>query len=535
MAFNSLSFLLFLALVVVVYYLVPKKLQWLVLLIASYGFYLSGGIAHVFYIIGTTLVSYSAARWMQKLRSDLQTKTAAAGEELSKEQKRQLKAAAAKRIHTIQVVSVLLNLAALAYVKYLNFFIGNLNSIFALFHWDASIPFVNALVPLGISYYTFNSIGYLIDVGRGKQEAETHLGKFALFVSFFPYIVQGPLSRYGDVGEQLKQPHSYSHTNVKFGAQLILWGLFKKMVIADRVGLITPMVFDPTFVVYSGSEIFFGVLAYSFQIYCDFSGGADIARGAAQMLGVELPLNFARPFFATSLADFWRRWHMSLGAWMRNYVFYPVMLSKPVTAVSKLFRKRFGSYAGKMVPSVAAPMVVFTLIGIWHGLTWQYIVNGLYNATIISASVALAPLYQKLAQKLRIRTESFGFRLFQMLRTFLVLCISRIIVKAPSLKEAFRMIKALFTRVDLSFFTGVDGRIFEFGVNRQEMLLLFLCVMLLLVIGILQEKGIKIRETIAQQNVFIRWSLVIGMIFVVMIFGVYGPGYNASSFIYGAF
>lgn len=535
MALNSLSFLLFLAIVVIVYYIVPKKFQWLVLLIASYGFYLSAGVAHVFYIIGTTLISYGAARWMQKLRLDMQAKITAVGSEMSKDEKRELKAAVSKRIHTIQVLTVLINLAVLAHVKYLNFFIGNLNNIFSLFHWDISMPFVNALVPLGISYYTFNSIGYLIDVGRGKQEAETHLGKFALFVSFFPYIVQGPLSRYGDVGEQLKQPHGYDHNNVKFGAQLILWGFFKKMVIADRVAFITPMIFNPTFVAYTGSEIFFGVLAYSFQIYCDFSGGADIARGAAQMLGVNLPVNFERPFFATSMADFWRRWHMSLGAWMRNFVFYPVMLSKPVTAVSKKFRKRFGSYAGKIVPSVAAPMVVFFLIGIWHGLTWQYIVNGLYNAILISSSVALAPVYQKLTEKLKIKTESFGFRLFQILRTFTLLCISRIIVKAPSLRDALRMIKALFTQVDLAFISGVDGRIFQFGVTRQEMVLLFACVLLLLVIGILQERGMKIRETLAAQNVVIRWSVVIGMIFVVLIFGVYGPEYNASTFIYGGF
>ena len=175
---------------------------------------------------------------------------------------------------------------------------------------------------------------------------------------------------------------------------LILWGFFKKLVIADRVSAIALHVFSPDFEYTNGSQIFFGVLAYSFQIYCDFSGGTDITRGVAQMMGIDLPVNFERPFFATSMADFWRRWHMSLGAWMREFVFYPVMLAKPVTALSKKFRHKYGAYAAKMVPSVAAPFVVFFLIGIWHGLTWQYIANGLYNATLISGSVALVPVYE---------------------------------------------------------------------------------------------------------------------------------------------
>lgn len=535
MSFVSLNFFAFLLCVVVVYYLVPKRFQWVVLLAASYGFYLSSGVAQVLYIIGTTLISYGAARWMQKLRDDFQKKLDATGEEVTKEQIREEKKLLSNRIHRIQVITVLINLGVLSYVKYLNFFIGNLNDVFAMFKWDVSMPLVNILVPLGISYYTFNSIGYLIDVGRGKHAAERHLGKFALFVSFFPSIVQGPLFRFNDVGAQLQQPHELSYNNLKFGAQLMLWGFFKKLVIADRAAILAAAIFSPEFTSYTGSHVFFGVLAYSFQIYCDFSGGVDITRGVAQMLDVNLPVNFERPFFATSMADFWRRWHMSLGAWMREFVFYPVMLSKPVTAVSKLFRKKYGSYLGKIVPSVAAPMVVFFLIGIWHGLTWQYIINGLYNAILISSSVALAPVYKKMGEVLKVNTETFSFRLFQMLRTFTLLCISRIIVKAPSLLDAGKMIKALFTSVDLDFITGANGKIFTYGVSAPEMFVMFLAILVLLVVGILQENGMKIRETLAKQNLLFRWALILMLLFVTLVFGIYGPEYNARDFIYGAF
>lgn len=535
MPFTSFRFLFYVIFVVAVYYIVPKKFQWFVLLCASYVFYLYSGIEQVFYILATTLFTYAAGRFMQRMRNKNQQAIEALGEDATKEQKRELKKAVSKKIHTVQVITVLINLGSLACLKYLNLLIGSVNDMFSLFKWDASVPFVNLIVPLGLSYYTFNSIGYLIDIGRGKYAAEKHIGKFALFVSFFPSIVQGPLNRFGDVGVQLKETHQFDYDNVKYGAQLVLWGFFKKLVIADRVSAITATIFNPDFTDYNGSQIFFGVLAYSFQIYGDFSGGTDISRGVAQMLGINLPMNFERPFFATSMADFWRRWHMSLGAWMREYVFYPIMLCKPVTAVSKKFRKKYGSYAGKLVPSVAAPMVVFFLIGIWHGVTSQYIVNGLYNAFLISGSVALVPVYKKIIEKLKINTETFSYRLFQIARTFILLCISRIIVKAPSLGEAFRMIKAMFTSIDLDFILGLDGRIFNYGVSEKEMMVLFFSVLILLVVGILQESGVKIRETLSKQNLIFRWGLLLLFIAFVLIFGIYGPDYSASDFIYGNF
>ncbi len=535
MALNSLSFIAFLAVVVLVYYLVPKKFQWAVLLIASYGFYISSGIDNLIYIIGTTLFTYFSGLWMQSLRNKNQRHLESLGPDVTKEEKRELKKVVNKKVHTIQVITVLVNLGVLAFLKVFNSSTGNLNHIFSLFHWDSAEPLVNIIVPLGLSYYTFNSIGYLVDVGRGKHPAERHIGKFALFVSFFPSIIQGPLFRYNDVGYQLQTPHKFEYNNIKYGAQLILWGMFKKLVIADRVAAIASTVFSSDFTNYNGSQVFIGVLAYSFQIYGDFSGGTDITRGAAQMLGIDLPVNFERPFFATSMANFWQRWHMSLGAWMREFVFYPVMLSKPVTAVSKNFRKKYGPYAAKMVPSVAAPMVVFFLIGIWHGISWQYIVNGLYNAILISASVALTPVYEKIIKKLKINTENFSWKLFQMLRTFTLLCISRIIVKAPSLLDALKMIKSMFTSFDLDFLFGLDGKLYTYGVDEKGMFILFIAILILLVVGILQENGVKIRETLSKQNIFFRWGLVLALFVFVLIFGIYGPDYDAASFIYGNF
>ena len=535
MALNSFKFMFFLAAVVVVYYLVPKKYQWAVLLVASYGFYLSSGLDNLAYIVFTTLFSFFASHWMQKIRDKQNDKIKALGDDLPKAERMAMKKEASNKIKRIQALTVLVNLAVLAYFKYLNFFIGGFNSVFSLFEWDISIPFVNILAPLGLSYYTFNSIGYLIDVGRGKLKAEPHLGKFALFVSFFPSIVQGPLNRYGDAGLQLQQEHEFDYNNVKYGAQLILWGLFKKMVIADRIAVIPATIFSASFEDYTGSHILFAVICYSFQIYGDFSGGTDITRGAAQMMGINLPLNFERPFFATSMADFWRRWHMSLGAWMREYVFYPVMLCKPVASLSKKMRKKHGTYAGKLVPSVAAPMVVFFLIGIWHGLSKQYITNGVYNALLISGSVALTPVYEKLIKTFKVNTEAFSFRIFQILRTTLLLFISRDIVRAPSITEAGRMLKAMFTDIDPFFFLGTDGRIYELGLDKTDMSLLIVAIGVLTLISVLQENGMKIRETLSKQNILFRWAVIIALIVAIVVFGTYGPAYDAKSFIYGGF
>lgn len=228
---------------------------------------------------------------------------------------------------------------------------------------------------------------------------------------------------------------------------------------------------------------------------------------------------------------------MSLGAWMREFVFFPIMLSKKVTTWSKKARVKFGAYAGKIVPSVAAPMVVFFLIGIWHGITAQYIVNGLYNAIIISSTVALTPAYKKLGEVLRVNTEAFSFRVFQMLRTFGLLCISRTIVKAPSLRDAFRMIKEMLKiwDWDWDFILGLNGKIYDYGVDEKNMRLLFIAILILLVVGILRETGMKIRETLAKQGLIFRWAMVLALLIFVLIFGVYGPAYDASSFIYGRF
>ena len=536
MAYTSLNFLLFLALIAVLYYIVPKRVQWVILLAASYAFYLHSGVEQVVFILGTTVITYCSGLLMQKKRDLYKEALKKAGPELTKEKKREMKKAAGTRIHRIQVLTVLICLAILAAVKYTNFLVGNMNSVFGWIGYEKQIPLVNMIVPLGISFYTFQSMGYIIDIGRGKYEAERHFGKYALFVSFFPTIVQGPINRYDDLGQQFHKEHRLEYNNIKFGAQLMLWGFFKKLVIADRAAPVVDTIFSVDYLNYDGTVYFFGMLIYAVQIYCDFSGGIDIARGAAQMLDIHLPQNFERPYFSQSVAEYWRRWHITLGAWMREYVFYPVMLSKPVSRLSQKFRKQGKQRLAKMTPSVITPFVVFFLIGIWHGASWRYIAFGLYNATIVAGSVALEPVFKKWIEKLKIDTTTFSWRLFRIVRTFLILGVSKLLVCAPALRAAVHMVKRIILdKPNLDFLFGIDVQLYKLGVNRKNMPVLIIAVLVLIVVGILQESGIRMRETIARQNLVFRWLLYIGIIVVILTFGIYGPDYSAAEFIYQAY
>ncbi|MBP3427667.1 MAG: MBOAT family protein [Clostridia bacterium] len=531
MSYSSLSFFIFLAVLTLVYYIAPKRYQWCVLLAASYGFYLTGGVPQLIFIICSTLIAYFAGLKMQSIRDQAKAEMEKAGE-LTKEEKREWKKRTKDKVHRVQILSVGLTLGILIVVKYTNFGISVLNSV--LSPVGAQLPFLNILVPLGISFYSFQIMGYLIDVGRGKYEAERHFGYLALFVSFFPSIVQGPINRYGDIGKQFKEEHKFDYTTVKFGVQLILWGLFKKLVIADRASIAVSAIFN-NYINYGGAEYIIATLGYAIQIYADFSGGVDVSIGAAQMLGITLPINFERPYFSTSLAEYWRRWHASLGGWMREYVFYPVMLSAPVTKLSQACRRRGWKYLARIVPSTITPFVVFTLIGVWHGASFKYLAFGLYNATIVAGSVALAPVYKKVGELLRINTETASFKLFGMLRTFFICCIGKTLGHASSLRASMHMIKGMFTDVNLDTLFGLDGTLFALGLDQRSMFVLFIAVLVLFTVSCLQESGMKMRETIARQNLLFRWALYIGIILAILIFGIYGPDFSASEFLYQAY
>lgn len=528
MSFTSLNFLLFVALAVIIYFLVPLKHRWLVLLTASYAFYLISSPESFIFMLITTVSTFYGGLAMGKCDEQMEEKVRAAGDSLDRAGKKALKAEAKAKKKRLMILILVFNFAILAFMKYFRVYLKTLSEIF-----DAEWLRFNAgiLIPLGISFYTFQAMSYIIDLNRGKYKPDKNLFKFALFVSWFPLIVQGPISRYDQLAMQLQEGHEFDYTRIKFGGQLIMWGFFKKLVIADRIAILANTVFD-NYQDYRGMYLIIGALAYTIQIYADFSGGIDIARGVSQIFGIELENNFERPYFSRSLTEFWRRWHMTLGHWCRDYIFYPISLSKTFGKLGRNSRRILGDRVGKLFPVIVAQLATFLTIGIWHGAQFKYIAYGLYQAFFIVGGMLLEPYLLKLNELLHINTEAGTWKLFQMLRTFCIVVFGRFFSRAHRFRAAVHMMKASFVFNPAILF---NGQIYTLGLNERDFSLLITCLLLWLCISIAQEKGYSIREVLSRQNTLFRWAIyLIGFISIV-IFGVYGVGYDASTFIYRTF
>ncbi len=390
---------------------------------------------------------------------------------------------------------------------------------------------LGVLIPLGISFYTFQTAAYIIDLYRSKIEADQNILKFALFVSFFPQMVQGPISRYDQLAGQLYEGHALTYKNLTYGAQLMLWGFFKKLVIADRAAILVNQVFD-NYGDYQGGVVFVALLFYTIQIYGDFSGGIDIARGAARMLGIDMTHNFMRPYFSDSISEFWRRWHMSLSFWCRDYIFFTISLSKTFGKLGKSLRKVLGDRIGKLFPVLVAQMATFLTIGLWHGAEFKYIAYGLYNGGIIILGLLLEPYLKKLISLLHINVESAGWKVFRVLRTFFLIVMGRMFPKALSFGAAIYMFGAMFRGGGAVPFSE---EILTLGLDAADFLILLGGCIVWFIISWNQEKGTGIRDAIAERPLALRWLLFLATFAAVLILGVYGPGYDASAFIYRGF
>ena len=522
------------------YFLFPsKKYQWTVLLAASYIFYLFAGYKYAAFLLITTVTTYLSALWIDKITQNSKAELKAHKADWDKDQKKEYKNRIKGQKKAIMVAMVVLNLGILAFLKYYNFLAGSLNDLLQSGGLDFRAPALKLFLPLGISFYTFQSIGYVVDVSREKVAAERNIAKVALFVSFFPQIIQGPISFYDQLAAQLYAPHSFGFTRFKHGCELILWGFFKKIVIADRAIIAINTVLD-SYYDYSGTTLTFTILLYALQLYTDFSGGIDISRGVAQILGIELAQNFKRPYFATTINDYWRRWHITLGAWMKEYVFYPLALSKSFTGASKKIKAtkfggtKFGAHVAKVLPTSFASLIVFFLVGIWHGANWKYVAFGIWNGGIIMLSTLLEPIFEMWTQKLRINAKSFGFRLFQMLRTFVVVAVGYVFDVAANFKDAMYTFGKMITDQNLS---RGWAEINNLGIDLVDYLSLFICTVFLLCVSLVQERNSdrSLRVMLDEKPFIIRYMLLLVGILYILVFGIYGPGYDPAEFVYMQF
>lgn len=492
--------------------LVPRQYRWILLLLVSLGFYSVRSLVGLPFILIATLSTWGASMWIDRIGQK---------GKLTKEQ-RQTLSQAEQKAHRNQVRhrknlvvggTLVLDFLMLGIFKYADQVLGLVG-----------VSPLGFLLPLGISFYTFQAAGYLFDVSGGKIKPERNLFRYALFVCFFPQLIQGPISRYQDVAPQLQSPEDLTLDRFVRGFYLVLWGLIKKMVIADRTLPFIAIVFDAPGGTYGAGLSALALLLYAIQQYCDFSGGIDLVIGIAEWLGVNLTQNFRRPYFAVSLGDFWRRWHITLGSWMRDYVFYPFALWGPVTRLSKAVGKRNATLA-RTLPAALGNLLVFFLVGLWHGATSNYILWGLYNGVILAVSALLEPFYRE-----HPLPKGAGFTILRVLRTFIIVNIGWLFDRCATGGAAVRMLLTILTDYRPGELTM--SALNDMSLAGPDRLVLAVSCALLLAASLCGERGMVIRDRLTDKPFPVRWLLLLLGICAVLVFGIWGSGFNEASFIY---
>ena len=481
MLFNSIHFVVFFPLVVLFFFILPHRFRWFLLLTASYYFYMCWKPVYILLIVLSTLIDYLAALGMHSYR-------------------------AKKPRILFLTISIVCNLSLLFVFKYFGFFNEALQDVLSLFSISYEGPAVRWLLPVGISFYTFQSMSYTIDVFRGERDPERHFGRFALYVAFFPQLVAGPIERSTRLLAQFEKHQTLDVQRIISGLQLMLWGFFKKLVIADRLAVYVDAAYnDPS--QYAGAPILLATYFFAFQIYCDFSGYSDIARGAARVFGIQLMVNFNRPYFAQSIGDFWRRWHISLSTWFRDYLYVPL-------GGNRVSPNRWR----------ANIVVVFVLSGIWHGANWTFLVWGALHAFYLILGVATSDLRNRLAMWTgyaglpRVRALVAG------LTTFHLVLLSWVMFRAQSLHDAAMILGGFLDRL----FTTIPAVLRLYAGSEFGFTLLSLAF-LMFVEAI--SRGRTYSEWYRALPLPCRWAMTYLLLFGILLFGVF----NETEFYYFQF
>lgn len=523
MSIISPAFLLFISVVFVCYYAVPMKYRWGVLLLSSYVFYIASDTWLTVFLVVSTVSVYLGAKCITK--RDLIQKQKK--KELEKPEFKAFKEINRKKKLHIILLIICVNFGILFTIKYANFFTGNINAVVGLFGTKDLIPQVNWIKPLGISYYTLMAVSYVADVYYGKYAADDNIGKVALYLVFFPCITEGPISRFDQLADKLYEGHPFDFENFKKGITLIIIGFAKKLVIADRAAIFVNNVFAD-YKHCGGFTLFMAGVLYTLQIYAEFSGAMNIALGVAKTVGVDVTPNFRRPFFSQDVNEFWRRWHITLGAWLRDYVFYPISLSKSCAAVTKWSRGKIkNTHLSKLVCAAYPLLFVWFGNGIWHGASWKYILYGMYYYLIMMIGMLIAPLMAKLLEKLHINGASNGCKYFRIARTTLLVIIGMTLFRSHDITSFNDFIGRTFTAQN----TGI----MNFGLKFSDYIILGFSTVCMFIGSLYEEKGNDIYKDVNSLKIVWKYAFYLLLINVVIVLGVYGIGYNSADFIYGAY
>lgn len=494
MQFISYSFLAFFPIVVLVSYLLPKRARRFWLLFSGYWFYMCVRPVMGIYLLLITAVTYAAGRLMERCPADSE------------------KTEGKRRV--ILVVTLLLSIGLLGVLKYSGMAADTVSGLLSLSGSSVTVPKPDILLPAGISFYLLQALGYVIDVYRGDLAAEHDLLNYALFVSFFPQVLSGPIERAGRMLPQFADPPAFSYENMRAGLLRMLWGFFLKLVLADRLAIVVDTVYGSPDA-YSGSVLAIAALLYTFQIYCDFDGYTSIAIGAARVLGFRVMENFDAPYLAGSVADFWRRWHRSLSYWFRDYLYIPLGGNR-----KGVFRKYVNI------------LIVFTVSGLWHGAGWTFVFWGLLHGIYQVIGYLLRPVRNFFVRILHVDRNSFSHRLLKVIITFSLVSFAWIFFRAPDMAAALRV-----ARSSLRFrpweLTG--GTLLTLGLDGANIALLLICLAVRIAVDLCSFHGIRLSEKLVNQEIWLRWTVYLAAVAFILLCGIWGPGYNAASFIYAQF
>ena len=527
MSYQSLQFLAFAGVVTAVYYLAGRKRQLAVLALANLAFYAVAGLRYLPFLLATMVATFFAARWIDRVYRASEEAVAACSDAA---EKKRLRAAAKARAKRALGVGIAVPIALLVACKYTGFLLENLNALLRCFGLPET-PMFAMILPVGISFYTFMALSYVLDVYWKRYRAEESFLLYAVYLSYFPHVVQGPIDRFNEFRDQLRAGVSFDYQTFTFGAQLALWGFFKKLVIADRLGMFVDAVFGH-WSASGGALLAIAVAAYSIQIYADFSGCIDIVTGVSEMLGIRLRKNFNHPYFSRTMGEFWRRWHISLQEWFKDYVYFPVSASNLVRKVKKACKAKGKPQSAELFAACFPIFVVWMITGIWHGAAWKFVAWGVFHAMLLIGSRLLEPAFAAANRRLRIDPDRLPWRLWQMLRTFVLCCVGRVFFRADDLRAAFGIFAAVRTpRISLAQLLRPG---FDIGMNTPNAIIAAVSMLILLIVDIAQERT-RVREALSRRNIALRWALIYACLFFVLYFGVYGPWYGKGGFIYEQF
>lgn len=528
-SYCSIAYLgVFLPVVVFLYSMTPKKFRWIVLLIFSWFFFWLISAKLLICLLISILLAHHIAVWLALLQKEREIVI----EHADKENKKAIKLSYQKRQRAVVLFGVLVNIGILVFFKYTGFFGENINWLMGVLKLPFNFNIPKIAAPIGISFYTLQAVSYILDVYNGKITADKNLGRLALFMSFFPQIMEGPICRYSDTANKLWEGERIHYQNITFGIQRMLFGLLKKIVIADRLNIFIVKVFD-SYWDYDGGIIAVAAIFYTCQLYMEFSGTMDIVIGSGEIFGIVMPENFQQPFFSKSISEFWHRWHITLGAWFKDYIFYPMSMSKPLKKLTSFARKRVGNYYGPLASGTIALFSVWLCNGLWHGAGWQYIFFGMYHFWWILLGNLAEPVVRKFCSKAHINRNNRIYKVFQIIRTCTLVCIGEMFFRADGLGAGMAMFSRLVTK--FSFKSFADGSIFKLGMDYKDFIIVIIAVLIVFAVSLMKELGIQLRQWLAKQNPVVRWAVYYAFILFIIIFGAYGTGYIPVDPIYADF